>query len=38
MTNEGVYFAAWTADNIECSIAGVETYDEIIKIIQSIGE
>ena len=28
MTNEGVYFAAWTADNIECSIAGVETYDE----------
>lgn len=38
MTNEGVYFAAWTADNIDCSIAGVETYDEIIKIIQSIGE
>lgn len=38
MTNEGVYFAAWTADNIECSIAGVETYEEIIKIIQSIGE
>ena len=37
MTNKGVYFAAWTADNIECSIAGVETYDEIIKIIQSIG-
>ena len=26
MTNKGVYFAAWTADNIECSIAGVETY------------
>ena len=38
MTNKGVYFAAWTADNIECSIAGVETYEEIIKIIQSIGE
>ena len=38
MTNKGVYFAAWTADNIECSIAGVETYDEIIKILQSIGE
>ncbi len=38
MTNEGVYFAAWTAGNIECSIAGVEVYDEIIKIIQSIGE
>lgn len=37
MTNKEVYFAAWTADNIECSIAGVETYDEIIKIIQSIG-
>lgn len=38
MTNKGVYFVAWTADNIECSIAGVETYDEVIKIIQSIGE
>lgn len=36
MTNKGVYFVAWTADNIECSIAGVETYDEVIKIIQSI--
>ena len=38
MTNEGVYFAIWAVDNVECSIAGVETYDEIIKIIQSIGE
>ena len=38
MTNEGLYFAAWTANNIECNIAGVKTYEEIIKIIQSIGE
>ena len=38
MTNRGVYFVAWTADDIECSIAGVETRDEVIKIIQSIGE
>ena len=38
MTNKGAYFAAWTADNIECNIAGVETYGEIIKILQSIGE
>ena len=38
MTNDGVYFVAWTAGNIECNIVGVETYDEIIKIIQSIGE
>ncbi|MBS6845811.1 MAG: DUF4367 domain-containing protein [Firmicutes bacterium] len=38
MTNEGVYFATWAVDDVECSIAGVETYDEIIKIIQSIGE
>lgn len=38
MTNKDVYFVAWAADNIECSIAGVETYEEIIKIIQSIGE
>ena len=37
MTNEGIYFATWTVDNVECSIAGVETYDETIKIIQSIG-
>ena len=36
MTNEGVYFAAWTPGNIECNIVGVESYDEIIKIIQSI--
>lgn len=38
MTNEGIYFATWTAGNIECSIAGIETHDEVIKIIQSIGE
>lgn len=38
MTNEGIYFATWTVDNVECSIAGVETYDDTIKIIQSIGE
>lgn len=38
MTNEGVYLVAWTAGNVECSIAGVETYDDTIKIIQSIGE
>lgn len=38
MTNEGVYLAAWTTNNIECNIAGVITHDEIIKIIQSIGE
>ena len=38
MTNEGVYFAAWTAGNIECNITGITSYNEIIKIIQSIGE
>ena len=38
MTNEGVYFATWTAGNIECNITGVTVHDEIIKIIQSIGE
>ena len=38
MTNKGAYFAAWTADNIECNIEGVETYGEIIKILQLIGE
>ena len=38
MTNEGVYFATWTAGNIECNLTGVTVHDEIIKIIQSIGE
>ena len=36
MTNVGQYLAAWTSGNIECSISGVATRDEIIKIIDSI--
>lgn len=37
MTNAGKYLAVWTVDNIECRISGVESYDELIKILDSIG-
>jgi hypothetical protein len=36
MKNINTYFVAWTAGNIECNISGVTSYDEIIKIIDSI--
>ena len=38
MTNAGKYLAVWTADNIECRISGVESYEELIKILDSIGD
>ena len=36
MTNIGSYLVAWTSENVECSIAGMTTYDETIKVIDSI--
>lgn len=37
MTNCGNYLAVWVADNnVECSISGVKSHDEIIKIINSV--
>ena len=36
MTNMGSHLAAWTSENVECSIAGMTTYEETIKIIDSI--
>lgn len=36
MTNMGSYLVAWTSENVECSIAGMTTYDETIKVIDSI--
>ena len=36
MTNVGLYRTVWASGNIECSISGVASRDEIIKIIDSI--
>lgn len=36
-TNTGTYVAAWTSAGYECSIYGVETRQELIKMIDSIG-
>lgn len=35
-TNENLYFATWIDGNLECLIAGVNSYDELILIINSI--
>lgn len=37
-TNENLYFGTWIDGNLECLIAGVNSYDELIKIINSIYE
>lgn len=36
MTNENLYFATWIDGNVECSISGISSHDEIIRIIDSI--
>lgn len=36
MTNFGKYRAAWTKGNLECSISGLSTYEELTNIIDSI--
>lgn len=38
MTNEGEYLAVWNSGDVECRISGVESYEELIKILDSIGE
>ena len=38
MTYKGVYKAIWRNGQIECAIYGVESYEELIKIIDSIYE
>lgn len=35
-TNEGNYFCVWINENIECSLMGVSSREELIKIIDSI--
>ena len=37
MTNAGKYIAVWSTKNVECRISGVESYKELIKILDSIG-
>lgn len=38
MTNTDKFLAVWTLDNVECRISGVESYEELIKILDSIGD
>lgn len=38
VTNYDLYYAAWKVENIECSIYGLDSKEEIIKIIDSIYE
>lgn len=37
MTNEGGYLAVWYQGSVEGSISGVTSYEELIKILDSIG-
>ena len=37
MTNEGGYLAVWTQASVEGCISGVSSYEELIKILDSIG-
>ena len=36
MTNVGKYLAVWTSGNLECSISGLDSKEELIKMIDSI--
>ena len=37
MTNDEKYLAVWTSDNIECRLSGLGSYEDLIKILDSIG-
>lgn len=37
MTNEDKFLAVWISENVECHISGVESYEGLIKILDSIG-
>lgn len=37
MTNVEKYLAVWNIENVECRISGVESYEELVKILDSIG-
>ena len=37
MTNADKFLAVWTLENVECHLSGVESYEELIKILDSIG-
>lgn len=37
MTNAGNYLAVWNIENVECRISGIESYEELVKILDSIG-
>lgn len=37
MTNADRFLAVWILNNVECRLSGVESYEELIKILDSIG-
>lgn len=37
MTNAEKYLAVWTSDNVECRLSGLDSYEDLIKILDSIG-
>lgn len=38
MTNENEFIVSWTNENVLCDISGVQSYDELIQMINSIYE
>ena len=37
MTNMGNYLAVWVSENVECHVSGLNSYEDLIKILDSIG-
>ncbi len=37
MTNTEKFLAVWTSDNVECRLSGLDSYEDFIKILDSIG-
>lgn len=37
MTNMGNYLAVWTSETVECRLSGLDSYEDLIKILDSIG-
>ncbi len=37
MTNDEKYLAVWTTESVECRLSGLTSYEDLIKILDSIG-
>lgn len=38
MSNMDDYFVTWLSENIECTISGISTHDEALKMITSLNQ